>query len=149
LQPGEVFYDQENEITITATGQSSDGLSMGFTVASNIEPPVVEPPVVEPPVEPPVVTPIEPSPVTLAISAGKGHRQNLWWSSVDTSEVSYYEVIRNGATIAITTNTAYEDRSASKGNIYNYVVVAVNAAGLRSEDSNTVTANLSTSKQRR
>jgi hypothetical protein len=121
LQPGEVFYDQENEITITATGQSSDGLSMGFTVGSIAEMP----------------------PVTLAISAGKGHSQNLWWSSVDTSEISYYEVIRNGATIATTTNTAYEDRSVSMGNIYSYVVVAVNAAGLRSEDSNTVTVNLS------
>lgn len=125
LQPGEVFYDQENKIAITATSQSLDGMSMGFTFE-----PIAEVP-----------------PVTLAISAGKGHRQNLWWSSIDTSEVSYYEVIRNDVTIATTTNTAYEDRSVSMGNIYSYVVVTVNAAGLRSEDSNTVTVNLS--KRRR
>jgi fibronectin type 3 domain-containing protein len=88
-------------------------------------------------------------PVTLAISAGKGQRQNLSWSSIDTSEVSHYEVIRNGATIATPTNTAYEDRSVSKGNIYSYVVVAVNAAGLRSEDSNTATVDLSKKRRRK
>jgi hypothetical protein len=121
LQPGEVFYDQKNKIAITATNQSLDGMSMGFTVESIAEMP----------------------PVTLAISAGKGHRQNLSWSSIDTSEVSHYEVIRNGATIAAPTNTVYEDRSVSKGNIYSYVVVAVNAAGFRSEDSNTATVDLS------
>jgi len=35
------------------------------------------------------------------------------------------------------------------GNTYSYVVVAVNAAGLRSEDSNTVTVNLSKQKGNR
>ena len=127
LQPGEVFYDHENNIAITATSQSSDGMSMGFTVESIAE----------------IL------PVTLEISAGKGQRQNLLWSSVDASEVSHYEVIRNGAPIATTTNTAYEDSSVSKGNIYNYIVVAANAAGLRSEDSNTVTVDLSSKQGRR
>jgi hypothetical protein len=135
LQPGEVFYDQENKIEITATSQSLDGMSMGFTFEAIAEMPPV--------------TSVGPSPVTLEINAGKGHRQNLLWSSEDSSEVSNYEVIRNGAPIATTTNTAYEDSSVSKGNIYNYVVVAVNAAGLRSEDSNTATVDLSSKRGRR
>jgi hypothetical protein len=135
LQPGEVFYDQVNKIAITATSQSSDGMSMGFTVESAVD-----------------TLPLEnivPSPVTLTVSAGKRGRQNLWWSSADTSAVSHYEVIRNGVTIATTTSTAYEDGSVSKGSIYSYVVVAVNTAGLRSEDSNTVTVDLSSSKPKR
>jgi len=127
LQPGEVFYDHTNKIVITATSQSLDGMSMGFTFE-----PIAEVP-----------------PVTLEISAGKGHRQDLSWSSVDTSEVSYYEIIRNGTRIDTTTDIAYEDRSVSMGNTYSYVVVAVNVAGLRSEDSNTVTVNLSKQKGNR
>jgi hypothetical protein len=129
LQPGEVFYDQVNKIAITATSQSLDGMSMGFWFESTVGIPLV--------------TNVGPSPVELSISTGKRGRQNLWWSSADASEVSHYEVIRNGATIVTTENTAYEDRSVSKGNTYSYVVVAVNAAGLRSEDSNTVTVDLS------
>jgi hypothetical protein len=144
LQPGEVFYDQENNITITANSQSSDGKSMGFTVATGTGVPPVpseEPPPV-PSEEPPPVVNIEPPPVTLAISTGKRDRQILRWSSVDTSKVSHYEVIRNGVTIATSTSTAYEDRSVSKGNSYSYIVVAVSTAGLRSEDSNIVTVDL-------
>lgn len=64
-----------------------------------------------------------------------------WDASADNKAVSGYSVIRDGITIAQTTQINFTDTTVSPKSTYNYYIIAYDAAGNSSNPSNTITVN--------
>lgn len=62
-----------------------------------------------------------------------------WSSSTDNVAVKGYNIIRNGVVIATSSTNSYKDSSTSAGTSYTYSVVALDAAGNKSAESNPIT----------
>lgn len=72
-------------------------------------------------------------PAGLRATDGQGSTINLAWSGAsDNVGVTGYTVLRNGVAIANVTATSYNDRSIAPKVLYNYQIVAYDAAGNRS-----------------
>ncbi len=67
-----------------------------------------------------------------------------WVASTDNVGVTGYRVFRNGAQVATSTTTAYQDTGLIPGTTYTYAVSAYDAAGNDSAQSATVTATTQT-----
>ncbi len=78
------------------------------------------------------------APGNLTAKAIKKGINLTWTASTDNVGVASYTVFRNGVAVGTTSGTLYTDRPAS--GTYSYKVVAKDAAGNTSPDSNTVTA---------
>jgi len=86
--------------------------------------------------------PSTPTSVT-ASAVGTTSAEVAWTGSTDNiSGVAYYAIYRNGSLVATTSATSYTDTGLSAGFTYPYYVVAVNAAGGRSANSNTASATM-------
>jgi chitodextrinase len=81
------------------------------------------------------------APANLTANAPSSTRVDLSWdAATDNVGVTGYEVFRNGSLLASPSGTSYTDTSASPGTTYTYQVKARDAAGNRSDPSNTATA---------
>jgi chitodextrinase len=69
---------------------------------------------------------------------GENELTLTWTSSTDEYGVSGYQVLRNGAWIASTTATSYQDTGVSTDTSYSYMVTAYDAAGNISPQSPSV-----------
>jgi len=87
-------------------------------------------------------SPSAPSGLTLASSRKKNNLD--WNASVDNVGVVKYAVWRDGAVLAETTMTSYADSAISRNGSYSYYVVAYDAAGNVSAQSNTVSTGTTT-----
>ncbi|MDR3687007.1 MAG: hypothetical protein P4L93_08650 [Coriobacteriia bacterium] len=86
--------------------------------------------------------PSTPTSVT-ASAVGTTSAEVTWTGSTDNvSGVAYYAIYRNGSIVATTSATTYTDTGLSAGFTYPYYVVAVNAAGMRSANSNVANATM-------
>jgi chitodextrinase len=80
------------------------------------------------------------APTNLTATAASSSEVNLsWTASTDNVDVTGYWVVRDGVTIANTTNTGFSDTSVSPNTTYSYQVIAYDAAGNNSGPSNTAT----------
>lgn len=78
------------------------------------------------------------APTNLAATAVSYHQVNLsWTASTDNVGVVGYYVVRNGVTIGIAATSSYIDGSVLPASYYSYYVIAYDAAGNRSSNSNT------------
>lgn len=79
------------------------------------------------------------APTNLSVSAASYNKANLsWTASSDNVGVAGYYVVRNGVTIAQLGNvTSYSDTNVNASTSYNYNVMAYDAAGNVSSQSNT------------
>lgn len=81
------------------------------------------------------------TPANLTATVVSSTQINLSWSaSTDNVGVAGYEVFRNGAQIAVTTQTSYSDTTVVPGVQYSYAVAATDAAGNTSSQSVSVSA---------
>ncbi len=81
------------------------------------------------------------TPANLTATVVSSTQINLSWSaSSDNAGVAGYEVFRNGAQIAVTTQTSYSDTTVVPGVQYSYAVAAMDAAGNTSSQSVSVSA---------
>jgi hypothetical protein len=83
------------------------------------------------------------APADLTVSyADRKHRNELrWQASTDDVGVVAYDVIRDGIALArvdASGKPKYRDESIASGSTYTYAVVALDAAGNRSPESNAV-----------
>ncbi|MGL4522684.1 MAG: carbohydrate-binding protein, partial [Bacilli bacterium] len=62
----------------------------------------------------------------------------MWSASTDDKGVTAYNIFRDGVKIGSTTGTSYLDQTVQASKTYTYAVVAVDAEGLQSEKSNTI-----------
>ncbi|MCD1259538.1 discoidin domain-containing protein [Paenibacillus athensensis] len=85
------------------------------------------------------VPPTAPTGLT-ATAASSTAVQLAWSASTDNVGVSQYVIYRNGAPIATTAATSYQDSGLTPSTSYSYTVVAKDAAGNTSSSSNTATA---------
>jgi parallel beta-helix repeat protein len=75
-------------------------------------------------------------PAGVRATDGQGSTISITWNgATDNVGVSGYTVLRNGVAIADVTTNSYNDRSVSPKVLYNYQVVAYDAAGNRSAAS--------------
>lgn len=86
------------------------------------------------------ISPSAPKNLTASLKtnwASFGYEMALNWSaSSDNVGVTGYQVARNGETLGTTKETNFtDDKSLSSGQVYNYTVKAVDAAGNSSKDS--------------
>jgi chitodextrinase len=80
------------------------------------------------------------APANLTAGAASSTRVDLSWdAATDNVGVTGYEIFRNGSLLASPTGTSYTDTSASPGTTYTYQVKARDAAGNRSDPSNSAT----------
>ncbi|HEX7456248.1 MAG TPA: Ig-like domain-containing protein, partial [Candidatus Nanoarchaeia archaeon] len=78
------------------------------------------------------------APTNLQATAPNESRVDLTWTaSTDNVGVVGYWIVRNGVTIASTSNATYSDTTVSCGTTYSYYVLAYDAAGKVSAPSNT------------
>jgi hypothetical protein len=84
------------------------------------------------------------TPPSLVVSVPSTSSAELTWgASADAcSGVAYYAIYRNGSIVATTSATTYADSGLLARFTYPYHVVAVDAAGMRSADSITVSASI-------
>ncbi len=81
------------------------------------------------------------TPQNLTASTYSSTQINLSWSaSTDNVGVAGYNVFRNGAKVATTTSTGYNNTGLSANTTYTYTVSAYDAAGNTSPQSGTVSA---------
>jgi hypothetical protein len=85
--------------------------------------------------------------LTLAASVGRKNVVNLSWSaSTDAgSGVSTYRILRNGAFLASTASTSYQDRTATTAGTYSYTVLALDGVGNGSGPGNIATVTVGSS----
>jgi len=82
------------------------------------------------------------APANLVATAPNSSSVSLTWSaSTDNTGVTGYAIIRNGQTIATSPSTSYTDNSVVPGT-YSYVVVASDAAGNVSAQSNSASVTV-------
>ena len=82
------------------------------------------------------------APSNLAATVISSAQINLSWSaSTDNVGVTGYAIFRNGLQIASTTSTAFSNNSLSASTTYAYTVKAYDAAGNKSNFSNSVSAS--------
>lgn len=125
------------DTTVTADTAYSYAVR-AFDAAGNVSPLSAPADVVTPP--PPDTQPPS-APSALTATARTATRIDLaWTASTDNVGVSTYRVLRNGALLAETADTAHVDASAAPATTYTYVVRAVDAAGTVSADSNAASA---------
>jgi len=80
------------------------------------------------------------APSNLTASAVASNQVNLnWTAGTDNVAVVGYQVFRNGAQIGTTSGLTYTDSTTQPQTTYNYLVKAVDGAGLTSGPSNTAT----------
>jgi chitodextrinase len=97
-----------------------------------------------PPAPPDNEPPTAPSNLT-ATDVGPNRVDLSWAASTDNQEVTGYEIFRDGALlIEVGTGTSYSDITVSASTTYSYQVRARDAAGNRSEFSNTATVTTPT-----
>ncbi|MEV0453990.1 fibronectin type III domain-containing protein [Catellatospora methionotrophica] len=93
---------------------------------------------------PPPAQPVAPSaPTSLTAVAADEHKIWLSWSAPangGSGGVSYYRLLRDGQFLGWTPYTSATITGLSSGTSYTFVVIAVNAAGLASGNSNQITA---------
>jgi chitodextrinase len=65
-----------------------------------------------------------------------GHLDLAWDAATDDVAVTSYSISRNGQNLATVSGTSWSDNSVVEGTVYNYLVVALDAAGNRSGNSN-------------
>jgi chitodextrinase len=68
-----------------------------------------------------------------------------WTASTDNTGVSGYEIYRDTVKIATTTSTSYSDSGLQAGTTYSYYIIASDAAGNKSTESNTASATTQSS----
>ena len=86
------------------------------------------------------------TPTGLTASADTVQVSLSWYASSDNVAVAGYEVLRDGIVIANTSTTNYSDTSGADGVTYVYSVVAYDAAGNFSAESNPVSAGKAKAK---
>lgn len=74
------------------------------------------------------------------LTATSGAATLTWTASSDNIGVTGYEVYRDGSLIARVTSPTYRDATLIPGSTYTYFVIALDGAGNRSGQSNTVSA---------
>jgi chitodextrinase len=80
-------------------------------------------------------------PANLTATAAGSNQVNLAWTgSTDDVAVSGYEVSRDGIALATSSTPSFADTSAQPSTTYTYTVAALDAAGNRSQESNSATA---------
>lgn len=80
------------------------------------------------------------APTNVTASIVSATQVNLsWTASTDNVGVASYRVLRNGTQVATVTTTSYGESGLTAGTSYNYTVVAYDAAGNPSDQSNTAT----------
>lgn len=88
--------------------------------------------------------PAAPANLTAAPVSGSPTTIRLTWAASIDSDVSRYNVLRNGTpVIGQSTQTTYSDTGLAPNRTYTYTVQAVDAAGNPSVDSNTASASTS------
>ncbi|HEY4519221.1 MAG TPA: thrombospondin type-1 domain-containing protein [Candidatus Paceibacterota bacterium] len=81
------------------------------------------------------------APANLTATAQSSSQINLsWTASTDNIGVAGYRVYRDGTQVADTTTTSYSDTGLTPSTTYNYYVIAYDAAGNLSSQSNTASA---------
>lgn len=81
------------------------------------------------------------TPSNLNAAVISANQINLSWNaSTDNTAVAGYEIFRNGSQIATTTANSFQNIGLTATTTYNYMVRAFDAAGNRSDYSNTVSA---------
>jgi chitodextrinase len=80
-------------------------------------------------------------PANLTATAAGSNQVNLAWTgSTDDVAVSGYEVSRDGIAVGTSPTPSFADTSAQPSTTYTYTVAALDAAGNRSQESNSATA---------
>lgn len=104
----------------------------GVSVTANL---VVDPP-------PPSGIDTEPPTAPNGLSASANFKQVslVWNASIDNVAVVGYRLYRDGSQIATLSGTSFSDKNAASGAVYDYHLVAYDAAGNSSAGSNTVRA---------
>jgi hypothetical protein len=82
------------------------------------------------------------APTGLSASLKLKHVNISWNAATDDVEVTGYRIWRNGTLLDEITVAGYVDRAISPGEIYNYHVVAFDAAGNVSDSSNSVVVSV-------
>lgn len=95
-------------------------------------------------VQPPTDTTAPSAPTHFTASANQHLKQIelAWRAAADNVGVVGYRVARNGAIVATTTTTSWNDQTWPSGTTYTYFVVAFDAAGNTSPPSNTSTVTV-------
>jgi chitodextrinase len=80
------------------------------------------------------------TPTNLRATASAPNRVDLTWTaSTDNVGVTGYEIYRGGSKIATATGTSHSDTTVAANSTYTYQVLAIDAAGNRSNASNSAT----------
>jgi chitodextrinase len=80
-------------------------------------------------------------PANLTATAAGSNQVNLaWTASTDDVAVTGYEVRRDGIAVGTSPTPSFADTSAQPSTTYTYTVAALDAAGNRSQESNSATA---------
>ncbi|MDD5165009.1 MAG: GDSL-type esterase/lipase family protein [Candidatus Pacebacteria bacterium] len=117
----------------TANPRTDVSVSSNVSVTAQFEKDVVV-------VVPDTTAPTPPTNLT-AIAPNSSSVKLTWFASVDNVGITGYAILRNGQTIATAPSTSYTDNSVVPGT-YSYTVVASDAAGNLSAQSNTVSVTV-------
>ncbi len=89
----------------------------------------------------PTVDTIAPQAVPHVLLAGKNEQSATlsWFAASDNVGVTSYDILRNGVKVGSTSSNYFTDRGLTASTIYQYQVVALDAASNRSANSSTLT----------